>query len=827
VAAALVLFLGGVSSLLATNLTGTFRHPDGSAVNGKLIFLLSQPARLADGSAQIVPRVKIFSVTNGALESGAFVYGNDVLLPSGTHYVVRLVDNNNNLLFEQKWLIQGTDLNLNTLTPTTAGVAVPDPLLRNVSDEQAVEGPVTFNSDLTAFSLTLNGNLHPGSPDAYDLGAPSAPWRELYVRDLHARGPTPWFDVKAYGAVGDGITDDTAAFQAAADACVAAKGGTVYVPPASDGTKHYVVVGPLTLTTPGGFCVLQLAGNIALGNTTGNTLTIPRRWAVIGIANQNQNHALFGAKPQAYISAHASMGPDPIIKVTGGPAYLANLRIQTAKGDGIILDPTVGSHIYLDNVHVTAYGNGTGSPLVMNSGMWVYVQHSGFGINPGTNANPNILITPATDSVGPVYFDDIGLSRSSIQLKSTASVAVNLIHIRDVVQEDGDRAPIELDTSAGASVVQLVLENVDIADPTVQKLPLIDFLNTTGGTVNDVMVRGPIGAQGGIVRFASGATANCDHIAGLYVDLPSQFHGPTGQTTMYSAFRRYGFFSSNVVAGDGGALRVQLATPANVTATPATSGGSLADGTYYYVITAVDPDGNQSQISTEKSATVSGGGGSGKVTIGWDAVTGAVSYRVYGRGQSGWSYEAQNKTTYGTSATTSFVDTGTLSGSGSPPNWYGSAILGSSVKFAPEGSFSRSPITFTAPTASSTPVTVQGAVSQTADLQQWKDSGGGTLSSINSSGSFQGPWNGKTAIDFSAALNFGSIASQACAELTIAATSAATGNYIVPGWPSTLEAGLAGIMYVSATNTVTVRLCNVTSGAIDPASQTFAGRVIK
>jgi hypothetical protein len=78
----------------------------------------------------------------------------------------------------------------------------------------------------------------------------------------------------------------------------------------------------------------------------------------------------------------------------------------------------------------------------------------------------------------------------------------------------------------------------------------------------------------------------------------------------------------------------------------------------------------------------------------------------------------------------------------------------------------------------------------------------------------------------SAQLTFGSIAQAACAQLSFSLTGANPGDVVAPGWPATLETGLMGSMIASASNTVVVRLCNLSGASVTPAVQTFKATVI-
>lgn len=79
-----------------------------------------------------------------------------------------------------------------------------------------------------------------------------------------------------------------------------------------------------------------------------------------------------------------------------------------------------------------------------------------------------------------------------------------------------------------------------------------------------------------------------------------------------------------------------------------------------------------------------------------------------------------------------------------------------------------------------------------------------------------------TFLSTSASLDFGSMASGRCStDLTITLTGATVGDNVVPGWPATIDGGVLGMMWVSASDTIKVRVCNLTASSIDPVSQNY------
>jgi hypothetical protein len=79
----------------------------------------------------------------------------------------------------------------------------------------------------------------------------------------------------------------------------------------------------------------------------------------------------------------------------------------------------------------------------------------------------------------------------------------------------------------------------------------------------------------------------------------------------------------------------------------------------------------------------------------------------------------------------------------------------------------------------------------------------------------------------SASLTFSSITSGTCAaDQTLTVTGANPGDAVAPGWP-VLPAGVLGMMFVSSTNNVAVRLCNFSGSTVSGSSLAYRATVVR
>jgi len=134
---------------------------------------------------------------------------------------------------------------------------------------------------------------------------------------------------------------------------------------------------------------------------------------------------------------------------------------------------------------------------------------------------------------------------------------------------------------------------------------------------------------------------------------------PGGSGTFTAPVTTPGVVSTGTVQTKG-LVSTVLATPVNATFTATT--GTLNNGTYYYRVSALDAAG-ETLASTETSLTVSGGAASNGIVVVWGAVTGATSYKVYGR-----STGAELLMATVTAPAVTWTDTGSVTPSGALPS---------------------------------------------------------------------------------------------------------------------------------------------------------------
>lgn len=208
---------------------GGFQDAAGNLLaNGTLVLQLSNDAVTNDASPenQICGNVPILVTldSNGNVKGTPKIWSNAELTPLGTYYSATAFTASGATAWRntQSWVFSqsgGSTVDLGTMVPTSASVSYSGSVLTSPSGDQTI----------------LSNNLLPASGNTtQSLGSLAAPW-DAVLNTLTAKtpiftGPTPWYDVRSYGAVMDGVTDDTIAVQAALTAANAAGGGVVFIP---------------------------------------------------------------------------------------------------------------------------------------------------------------------------------------------------------------------------------------------------------------------------------------------------------------------------------------------------------------------------------------------------------------------------------------------------------------------------------------------------------------------------------------------------------------------------------------------------------------------
>lgn len=226
--------------------------------------------------------------------------------------------------------------------------------------EVAADDAASLSDSVAATLVTLASSTGAGLV-GYSRGGPGAVTRTVLQKMLEG-----WVSVKDYGAVGDGITDDTAAFQAAIDAS-----RFVFIPPGT-----YKLTGTV-------YCRIGLylfgAGMLET-ILDGSTLTVP----------------MFSTQFNRYGAGAANNGLRDCtfehFKMVGNPANAANDLIRTVYGfhrnvisrvwfyscggDAIYIDANTGYGGYYNTIEKCIFGNpsdfstGYDSSIIKGNGIY-------------------------------------------------------------------------------------------------------------------------------------------------------------------------------------------------------------------------------------------------------------------------------------------------------------------------------------------------------------------------------------------------------------------------------------------------------------------------
>jgi hypothetical protein len=574
----------------------------------------------------------------------------------------------------------------------------------------------SFNASGCAVLLTpagSNGDVQMKSSSALSASAINDNGsRVLDTEDTFFKSGTPWFDIKAFGSVCDGATNDTTDINNSYTAAnTSPGGGAVYFPHSSGACKF----GTLTIpSSPGaqGWLVstfdnsilgnqIIIGSNNAFRGQSGSTLGLSgsfvygpySTWEQAGGATTdfvdlnavNQNwfeginfEANDASNTIATVHSHDTGGG--CIPNCAGSTWITLFRSainapQTTTAPAFLSDSSANTQIsgFGFRAQYSTFAAGSGAPysmifknlgniVIQNSavqGAGILIQNNGIGSDGGFLGNDILSESiPANQPFLTLNSTSAVVSDISLEHISLADANANVYMVKNIgTQTNGLNFDTELAGNIGSGLIDPTSTAGGINGVFCKSIGCESILTQAGAAMNNAFIFPYNGRPA--VFYQTAAQFDAFDVTGNASGFPDLgFHQTLGLEFGDSTHFGYSARISQPSAENLGAFIAQAMPPTTFTATPA-GGGSLANGTYFYIVRSLLTGSNcntanQSAFSTEVSVTLTGANGT--VTLAWTPGIGNFAgYCVY-RG----TVSLNESTVYfvNTQAATGFSDIG-------------------------------------------------------------------------------------------------------------------------------------------------------------------------
>jgi hypothetical protein len=484
-------------------------------------------------------------------------------------------------------------------------------------------------------------------------------------------------------ATGQTVSHDTSpAILAAVNAAIANGGGTVYIPPVTESSNNLVYPINSTLVLPssgGNYIRLLFNGGVFLFQS----VVLGSSYAIEGIPGSGSFGAngAFGDAPYVVFATNTTPSFYAICK-TGISFKNIFLNVNQNQQVGILLggnsSPCGNAQISFTDTYVGAGGTGDEPLRVTGGGFGFYFLRGGMTQGQPSNAafaNPGMHFTTmfvqqaSGQNPGNVYAEQTFLDQQGVRLDNdptpTFASGGSQWVFKDIFYESTAGPLMRVSEQGNISVSQFSFIHVAGADSVVgAATPVFDLTNSN--TLISFLVENV--SFGGSAPLFAGASGGS--LSASILNPPSLFIGLASGYTMLTSASSGGPFietTAPVTMRNNPPLLWPLATPAAPAAT-VQAGGSLAVGTYFYYLSAVDVDGlagdsagnpvGDSLASFASNSCVTTTGNQ-KCALTWTTVPNAAGYRVWRATNAGGNPSGFPSILVAGGATASFTDDGT------------------------------------------------------------------------------------------------------------------------------------------------------------------------